>query len=79
MSTATPAALPPMPGSEPLIRNVDSAPAYWLVYVLWIVLADGNDTAAGSDWGVVYGFDDSEIVMTIVPAKVAFVLRPPMR
>ncbi len=41
MSTHTPAAFPPIPGSEPLIRNVDAAPAYWLVDVLWIVLADG--------------------------------------
>jgi quercetin dioxygenase-like cupin family protein len=44
MSTDSPAAFPPIPGSEPLIRNVDAAPAYWLVDVLWIVLADGNDT-----------------------------------
>lgn len=44
MSTDIPAALPPIPGSEPLIRNVDAAPAYWLADVLWMVLADGNDT-----------------------------------
>jgi len=44
MSPETPAAFPPIPGSEPLIRNVDAAPAYWLVDVLWIVLADGRDT-----------------------------------
>ena len=44
MSTDTPAALPPMPGSEPFIHNVDTAPAYWLMDVLWIVLADGADT-----------------------------------
>lgn len=44
MSTDTSAAFPPMPGSEPLIRNVDTAPAYWLVDVLWIVLADATDT-----------------------------------
>jgi quercetin dioxygenase-like cupin family protein len=44
MSTDSPAAFPPIPGSEPLIRNVEAAPAYWLVDVLWIVLADGNDT-----------------------------------
>lgn len=44
MSTETSAAFPPMPGSELFIRNVDAAPAYWLVDVLWIVLADGNDT-----------------------------------
>lgn len=44
MRTDTRAAFPPMPGAEPLIRNVDAARAYWLVDVLWIVLADGNDT-----------------------------------
>ena len=44
MSNENPMSLPPMPGSELLIRNVDSAPAYWLVDVLWIVLADGRDT-----------------------------------
>jgi quercetin dioxygenase-like cupin family protein len=44
MSTDTPPAFPPMPGSEPLIRNADTAPAYWMNDVLWIVLADGNDT-----------------------------------
>src|SRR6185436_20061344 len=31
--------------------------------------ADGNDTVAGSDWGVVYGFDDSEISLTITPSN----------
>ena len=44
MTTPAPAALPPVPGSEPLIRNVDAAPAYRLVDVLWIVPADGDDT-----------------------------------
>lgn len=44
MSTDAPAAFPPMPGSELHIRNVDRARAYWLVDVLWIVLADANDT-----------------------------------
>ena len=44
MSTDTPAVFPRIPGSEPLIRNVDAAPAFWLVDVLWMVLADGRDT-----------------------------------
>lgn len=44
MTAPDPMTLPPIPGSEPLIRNVDAAPAYWLVDVLWIVLADGRDT-----------------------------------
>jgi quercetin dioxygenase-like cupin family protein len=33
-----------MPGSELFIHNVDSAPAYWWLDGLWIVLADGRDT-----------------------------------
>lgn len=37
-------ALPSIPGSEPLIRNAADAPAYWLVDVLWMVLADAKDT-----------------------------------
>jgi hypothetical protein len=32
-----------------------------------VVAADGNDTAAGSDWGVVYGFDATEIALAIAP------------
>jgi quercetin dioxygenase-like cupin family protein len=44
MSTETPATLPPIPGSMPLIRNAETAPAYWMADVLWMVLADGNDT-----------------------------------
>lgn len=44
MSTDAPAALPPIPGSVPFIRNADTAPAYWMVDVLWMVLADGHDT-----------------------------------
>lgn len=33
-----------------------------------LVAADGNDTAAGSDWGVVYGFDATEIALSIAPS-----------
>ena len=44
MATHNPAALPLISGSEPLIRSNTAAPAYWLVDVLWIVLADGRDT-----------------------------------
>ena len=44
MTTHVPAALTPIPGSVPFIRNADTAPAYWLLDVLWMVLADGNDT-----------------------------------
>ena len=44
MSTDAPSVLPPMPGSELIIKNADSAPAYWMNDVLWIVLAEGKDT-----------------------------------
>jgi hypothetical protein len=40
----TPNTEPPMPGSELFIHNVDSAPAYWWLDDLRIVLADGKDT-----------------------------------
>ena len=33
-----------MSGSEPFIHNVDSAPAYWWLDDLWIVLAEAKDT-----------------------------------
>ena len=36
--------LPPMRGSELFIHNVDSAPAYWWLDTLWIVLAEAKDT-----------------------------------
>jgi quercetin dioxygenase-like cupin family protein len=34
----------PMPGSELFIHNRDSAPAYWWLDDLWIVLAEAKDT-----------------------------------
>ena len=39
-----PAPFPPMPGSQHVHRNVDTAPANYSVDSLWIVLADSNDT-----------------------------------
>ena len=36
--------LPPLAGSELVLRSAETAPAYWLVDVLWLVLADGRDT-----------------------------------
>jgi quercetin dioxygenase-like cupin family protein len=36
--------LPAIAGSMPFIHNVDTAPAYWWLDILWVVLADGNDT-----------------------------------
>jgi len=44
MTENTPSSLPPMPGSELFIHNVDSAPAYWWLDDLWIVLAEAKNT-----------------------------------
>ena len=44
MNTNAPAPLPPIPGSVPFISNADTAPAYWMADVLWMVLADSSDT-----------------------------------
>ena len=44
MNTEAPETETPMPGAELFIHNVDSAPAYWWLDDLWIVLADGKDT-----------------------------------
>ena len=46
MTTNTPNTQPPMPGSELFIHNMDSAPAYWWLDDLWIVLAEARDTGA---------------------------------
>jgi quercetin dioxygenase-like cupin family protein len=37
-------AQPPMAGSEPFFHNISSAPAYWWLDDLWIVLAEAKDT-----------------------------------
>jgi quercetin dioxygenase-like cupin family protein len=44
MRTKTPNTMPPMSGAELFIHNVDSAPAYWWLDTLWIVLAEAKDT-----------------------------------
>ena len=44
MTTKTPNSQPPMSGSELFIHNIDSAPAYWWLDDLWIVLAEAKDT-----------------------------------
>lgn len=44
MTNQSPPDLPPMPGSQHVHRNNGTAPAYYNVDSLWIVLADGNDT-----------------------------------
>ena len=36
--------LPAVPGMTPFVHNVDTAPAYWWLDILWVVLADGADT-----------------------------------
>ena len=54
MTTNTTNTLPPMPGSELFIHNVDSAPAYWWLDDLWIVLADAKDT--GGRFSMMYEF-----------------------
>ena len=36
--------LPAVSGSLPFVRSVDTAPAYWWLDILWVVLADGADT-----------------------------------
>ncbi len=44
MSTKTSRALPAMPGAEFFNHNVASAPAYWWLDTLWIVLAEARHT-----------------------------------
>ncbi len=44
MTTNTSDAPEPISGSEPFIHNNDSAPAYWWLDGLWIVLAEAKDT-----------------------------------
>jgi quercetin dioxygenase-like cupin family protein len=44
MTTNTPDNELPIPGSVPFIHNNDTAPAYWWLDGLWIVLADAQDT-----------------------------------
>jgi quercetin dioxygenase-like cupin family protein len=44
MTANTPDAQEPMPGSQFFIHNVDSAPAFWWLDDLWIVLAEAKDT-----------------------------------
>ena len=36
--------LPAIPGSIPFIHNVETAPAYWWLDILWIILVRGEDT-----------------------------------
>lgn len=34
----------PVPGSTPFVHNLETAPAYWWLGILWVVLVDGADT-----------------------------------
>ena len=54
MTTSTPTELAPMAGSELFIHNLDSAPAYWWLDDLWIVLAEAKDT--GGRFSMMYEF-----------------------
>ncbi len=44
--------LPAIPGSMPFIRNVDTAPAYWWLDILWVILVHGDDT--GGRYSLMY-------------------------
>ena len=44
MTEPTQHPLMPMPGAEGFNHSVATAPAYWWLDILWIVLADANDT-----------------------------------
>lgn len=44
--------LPTVPGSLPLIRNLDTAPAYWWLDILWVILVHGEDT--GGRYSLMY-------------------------
>lgn len=43
MTESTPE-LPAVPGSIAFVHNVDDAPAYWWLDILWVVLVTGADT-----------------------------------
>lgn len=44
--------LPAVPGSIPFINNVDTAPAYWWLKILWVILVTGEDT--GGRYSLIY-------------------------
>lgn len=51
MNDATPV-LPAVPGSIPFVHNVDTAPAYWWLDILWVMLVRGEDT--GGRYSLMY-------------------------
>jgi mannose-6-phosphate isomerase-like protein (cupin superfamily) len=44
MTTNTLENLTPLPGAEGFIHGAETAPAYWWLDILWIVLADAKET-----------------------------------
>lgn len=44
--------LPAIPGSISFIHNVDTAPAYWWLDILWVILVKGEDT--GGRYSLMY-------------------------
>ena len=52
MTTPTTTALGPMPGAEPFIHSIDNGPAYWWLDILWVILADADDT--GGRFSLIY-------------------------
>lgn len=43
---------PAVPGSIPFVHNVDTAPAYWWLDILWIILVKGEET--GGRYSLMY-------------------------
>ena len=50
--TDQPPDLPAVPGSIPFVHNVETAPAYWWLDILWIILVKGEDT--GGRYSLMY-------------------------
>ncbi len=41
-----------VPGSIPFVHNIDTAPAYWWLDILWVILVTGEDT--GGRYSLMY-------------------------
>ena len=44
--------LPALPGAIPFVHNVETAPAYWWLDILWVILVSGEDT--GGRYSLMY-------------------------
>lgn len=44
MTTNIPNSPTPTPGAEMFIHNLATAPAYWWLDILWVILVHGKDT-----------------------------------